>query len=151
MILLTSNIVSYCQYYCQIISNFLLICIMISSASLAAEDPLDANSRRNRSHFSPFQNLLRRKQEKKQLQQEKQVSPFFIGEDRHIGPFILFHSKILQTFPTSIFLSGKEFPRFPISKVNILRSPESFKYCAHAGSLATLTISSQQSSLLRLC
>ena len=32
----------------QIISNFLLICIMISSASLAAEDPLDANSRRNR-------------------------------------------------------------------------------------------------------
>ena len=37
---------------------------MISSASLAAEDPLDANSRRNRSHFSPFQNLLRRKQAK---------------------------------------------------------------------------------------
>ena len=31
-----------------IISNFLLCCILISSASLAAEDPLDANSKRNR-------------------------------------------------------------------------------------------------------
>ena len=50
LILPHSNICSYCQ----IISNFLLICIMISSASLAAEDPLDANSRRNRSHFYHF-------------------------------------------------------------------------------------------------
>ena len=32
----------------SIIGNFLLICILISSASLAAEDPLDANSKRNR-------------------------------------------------------------------------------------------------------
>ena len=31
-----------------IISNFLLVCILISSASLATEDPLDANSKRNR-------------------------------------------------------------------------------------------------------
>ena len=32
----------------SIIGNFLLFCILISSASLAAEDPLDANSKRNR-------------------------------------------------------------------------------------------------------
>ena len=32
----------------SIIGNFLLICILISSASLSAEDPLDANSKRNR-------------------------------------------------------------------------------------------------------
>ena len=32
----------------SIIGNFLLMCILISSASLAAEDPLDANSKRNR-------------------------------------------------------------------------------------------------------
>ena len=32
----------------SIISNFILVCIMISSASLAAEDPMDANSKRNR-------------------------------------------------------------------------------------------------------
>ena len=32
----------------SIVSNFILVCIMISSASLAAEDPLDSNSRRNR-------------------------------------------------------------------------------------------------------
>ena len=31
-----------------IVSNFLLVCILISSASLATEDPLDANSKRNR-------------------------------------------------------------------------------------------------------
>ena len=32
----------------SVISNFILVCIMISSASLAAEDPLDSNSKRNR-------------------------------------------------------------------------------------------------------
>ena len=32
----------------SIVSNFILVCIMISSASLAAEDPMDANSKRNR-------------------------------------------------------------------------------------------------------
>jgi voltage-dependent calcium channel L type alpha-1D len=31
-----------------VVSNFILVCIMISSASLAAEDPLDSNSKRNR-------------------------------------------------------------------------------------------------------
>jgi voltage-dependent calcium channel L type alpha-1D len=32
----------------SVVSNFILVCIMISSASLAAEDPLDSNSKRNR-------------------------------------------------------------------------------------------------------
>lgn len=32
----------------SIVSNFILVCIMISSASLAAEDPMNANSKRNR-------------------------------------------------------------------------------------------------------
>ena len=45
----TNRIRTFCHWFCnhQIFSNFILVCIMVSSASLAAEDPLNSKSPRN--------------------------------------------------------------------------------------------------------
>lgn len=53
----------FCHYVCNhsIFGNIILVCIMISSAMLAAEDPLDSHSKRNQvSLFGGFYIIFRK-------------------------------------------------------------------------------------------
>ena len=172
---------------------------MISSASLAAEDPLDANSRRNRSHSSHshwerdlhFLSIF-----------EKQVSiwsltlsnrshfslphwkqdPFFASNLRNSSTFLTqienrstFFSQIEKqvSFSLSFWESADitgivPFPSLPFRQtlrqhifeqlfcsssynIQIQYFEIPWKFKTSAGSLATLTISSQQCSPLRSC